>query len=179
MFRPERRLVLVQLFLHDILCPFKAEVQVRTHVTPLNIYGEKKCQWDRFVLTVFCTNLSGSLHWQCSVLTCQDRSTLCPYSFTQLTPCSGPSWEADRSSANKESPSIFWNPLPSKGSVSIRSHKQTPVCTSPVSYTCHMPHPTYSSLFDPPTNTVSSAQHTTVHNIHATVQSAIAPPITY
>jgi hypothetical protein len=108
-----------------------------------------------------------------------------------------PSWEANRSSASQEIPSILWNPrvhyrihkclppvpilsqinkvhssplhflrihltssshlclgLPSglfssglprssKWSLLVRSLHQNPACTSPVSHTCHMPHPSH------------------------------------
>ena len=43
---------------------------------------------------------------------------------------------------------IFIPPMPrsSKESLSLRSVYQHPACTSPVSHTCHMPHPSRSSI---------------------------------
>ena len=43
-------------------------------------------------------------------------------------------------------------PRSSKCYLSIRSPHQTPICTSPVHHTCHMPRPSHSSWFDHPNN---------------------------
>ena len=43
-------------------------------------------------------------------------------------------------------------PGSSKWSLSLGSHHQKYVCTSPVSHSCHMPHPLHSSRFDNPNN---------------------------
>ena len=40
----------------------------------------------------------------------------------------------------------------SKWSLSLRFPHETPVCSSPLSYTCHMPRPTHSSPFYPQNN---------------------------
>ena len=39
-----------------------------------------------------------------------------------------------------------------KWSLLITSHHQTPLCTSSVSHTCHMPRPSHSSWFNDPNN---------------------------
>ena len=41
-------------------------------------------------------------------------------------------------------------PRSSKSSVSLRFPHQNPVRTSPLPHTCHMPHPSHLSRFDPP-----------------------------
>jgi len=58
----KRGLALFQLFLHDILCPFKAEIQVRSHVNPWKIYGEQGGSGTGFCSECFCPHLSGSFH---------------------------------------------------------------------------------------------------------------------
>jgi hypothetical protein len=50
-------------------------------------------------------------------------------------------------------------PRSSKCSLSIRFHHQTPICTSLLLHTCHMPYPSHSSLFTRPRGTDHEAAH--------------------
>ena len=71
----------------------------------------------------------------------------CPYPEPQQSiPCSTPHFYK-----------IHFNILPSKPesskwSLSLGSHHQKYVCTSPVSHSCHMSRPSHSSRFDHPNN---------------------------
>ena len=71
----------------------------------------------------------------------------CPYPEPQQSiPCSTPHFYK-----------IHFNILPSKPesskwSLSLGSHHQKYVCTSPVSHSCHMSRPSHSSRFDHPKN---------------------------
>ena len=45
-----------------------------------------------------------------------------------------------------------------KWSLAIRLPNQNPVCTSPVSHACYMPHPSHSSRFNHPNNILCTVQ---------------------